>query len=748
MNHKKSPTFRRITSSSKSITNVVAHPIFSAWLLCSAALLFGGVLQTKAQPAGSLDTTFGTGGKVSTLTKTGEINDLALQPDGKIIAGGYVYNTGTGNDFVVARYNSNGTVDASFGNAGIVALNFDAVASEDRVTAVTVQPDGKIVAVGYTYGFGSNYTGVSFAIVRFNSDGSLDTTFGTNGKIKANFGSGYNIDVGSSPPSLVLQPDGKFVVASARQVTASNYIEVTVSRYNANGTGDASFGNGGTAATRLFPSQVGVAAHSHRIALQSDGKIVLGGDFRYDQASGGSHSGGIFARYNTDGSLDNSFADGGLLIYESAITRKLDYIYDVQIDPDGKIIAAGTGYNGGSNSILVRLNANGTFDNSFGANGLAATIHFPATPPRIRRQADGKYIIGQSNEDNNVDFLAARYNNDGTRDTSFGPNGQGFITTGFNAGQDAAYAMLLQPDGKIVLAGSAFAAGSEGNYNYFALARYNVGSVVVRRPQFDFDGDGKADLGVFRPSNGGWYLYNLANNMNQSYAFGQAGDVITPADYDGDGRTDVAVFRNGTWYLNRSSAGFTGVGFGAASDIPAPADFDGDGKAELCIFRPSNGGWYTYNLATNQTSGVAFGQAGDRPVAADYDGDGKADFAVYRAGVWYLLRSQLGFTSVTFGDGNDKAVPADYDGDGKADVAVFRPSNGTWYLQRSQLGFTGVSFGQSGDQPAPADYDGDGKADTAVFRAGNWYLNRSTAGFTGVAFGAATDLPTPNAFVR
>jgi murein DD-endopeptidase MepM/ murein hydrolase activator NlpD len=270
----------------------------------------------------------------------------------------------------------------------------------------------------------------------------------------------------------------------------------------------------------------------------------------------------------------------------------------------------------------------------------------------------------------------------------------------------------------------------------------------VQPTRFDFDGDGKADVSVFRPDNGAWYLQQSTNGFT-GLQLGLATDKLVPADYDGDGKTDVAVYRSGTWYLQRSSVGFTSVAFGDESDIPQPADFDGDGRAELAVWRPSNGTWYVLNLVNNQFNAFQFGAGEDKPVAADYDGDGKADYAVFRPsnGVWYLQRSTAGFTGIQFGEATDKAVPADYDGDGKTDVAVFRVSNGVWYLQQSTAGFTGIRFGIGTDLPTAADYDGDGRADVTVFRSGTWYLQRSRAGFASVGFGTPTDKPVPNAFV-
>ncbi len=270
------------------------------------------------------------------------------------------------------------------------------------------------------------------------------------------------------------------------------------------------------------------------------------------------------------------------------------------------------------------------------------------------------------------------------------------------------------------------------------------------RSRNNFDSDNKADISVYRPSSGTWFLQRSQSGFT-SVQFGLSTDKIVPGDYDGDGKTDIAVYRGGTWFLQRSTAGFTSIQFGLPDDIPVPADFDGDCKTDLAVYRPSSGTWYVLNGTTGQYTSQQWGVSTDKPVTGDYDGDGRADYAVFRPsnGTWYLLRSRDGFAGVQWGEETDKPVVGDYDGDGKSDYAVYRPSNGTWYLLRSRDGFASAQFGEATDLPVPSDYDGDTKTDVAVYRpsSGTWFLLKSTEGFASVQFGDPTDRPVPNAFV-
>ena len=275
---------------------------------------------------------------------------------------------------------------------------------------------------------------------------------------------------------------------------------------------------------------------------------------------------------------------------------------------------------------------------------------------------------------------------------------------------------------------------------------------------FDFDGDSKTDLSIFRPAAAQWWHLRSSDGGNGAVQFGNSSDKLVPVDFTGDGKTDTAIWRpvSGEWFILRSeNSSFFAFPFGSNGDVPVPADYDGDGKADAAVFRPSTQTWFINKTTDGGTDIITFGIAGDKPVVADYDGDGKADIAIYRANggnsEWWIRRSSDGSVFATpFGTPTDKAVQGDYTGDGKADIAFWRPSNGSWFVLRSEdFSFYAFSFGTSSDVPVPGDYDGDGRFDAGVFRPSNstWFVQRSTAGTLIQTFGTSGDIPTPNAFV-
>ena len=296
-------------------------------------------------------------------------------------------------------------------------------------------------------------------------------------------------------------------------------------------------------------------------------------------------------------------------------------------------------------------------------------------------------------------------------------------------------------------------------------------SPTVNRTLFDFDGDGKADLSIFRPdanpANPDFYIRKSADNTLFGYSWGLPGDRLAPADYDGDGKTDIAVWRENTgdneayfYILNSSSNTARVEQYGLSGDKLMVGDWDGDGKADPATYRDSAVGSqssFYYRGSLNNANGnvtyLPWGTSGDKPMRGDFDGDGKQDLAVYRASnqTWYIRNSsdsQQRF--VVFGLSTDKFIPADYDGDGKTDIAVFR--SGIWYILKSSNGqILYQTFGQTGDQTVPADYDGDGKTDIAVFRPNNnfWYILPSASSIAQYAqFGQTGDVAVPSAYIQ
>ena len=227
----------------------------------------------------------------------------------------------------------------------------------------------------------------------------------------------------------------------------------------------------------------------------------------------------------------------------------------------------------------------------------------------------------------------------------------------------------------------------------------------------DYDGDGKADIVVFRPLSGTWFIIPSSNPSSPIVRqWGTAGDIPVPGDYDGDGKTDIAVWRpsTGTWYIIPSSNPSSPIvqQWGAAGDIPVPGDYDGDGKTDIAVWRPSTGTWFIIPSSTPTSFRVQqWGTSGDIPVPGDYDGDRKTDVAVWRpsTGTWYIIPSSNPSSPIVkqWGTSGDLPVPGDYDGDGKTDMSVWRPSSGTWFVipSSSPTNFVVTQWGISTDIP-------------------------------------------------
>ncbi len=384
-------------------------------------------------PSG-LDPNFGAEGKASSEAFGGDRSAMALQADGKIVIVG-----GTFTDFVLARFNANGTLDTSFDGDGKVTT--DMVANEqEEALSVAIQADGKIVVAGYTGtpGLGGP---ASFAIARYNSDGSLDASFGSGGKVVSG--------VLGNAHAVAIQPDGRIVVAGDVSISSgADFSNFAVARYNANGTLDATFAGG------QFTTDFGGGTNTARnIVLHANGAIVVSGE-PLGTFPGSDHTDVV--RYDSNGNPDPSFGTGGKVTLNGARVGE-----GVALQNDGKLVLAGAIDTSVPPALpgtvtefaLMRLNSNGSVDEAFGTVSTSITEGERDSAKAVALQSDGKIVVAGQTSNINENFGIARYNADGTLDTTFG--NEGTLTIDFFGSTDIAESVIVQPDGRIVLGGLA-----------------------------------------------------------------------------------------------------------------------------------------------------------------------------------------------------------------------------------------------------------------------------------------------------
>ncbi|HIK16051.1 MAG TPA: cadherin-like domain-containing protein [Leptolyngbyaceae cyanobacterium M33_DOE_097] len=403
---------------------------------------------------GRLDPTFGTNGIVTTGFVFGGAygSSVVLQPDGKFVVVGqrYSYNP-LYDDFGLVRYNSDGSLDTSFRTDGKVTTDFG---NSDFGYSVTMQPDGKLVVAGWVYN--ATTSNRDFGLSRHNPDGSLDATFGAGGRVTTDFGQD------DEAYSVALQPDGKLVVVGRTYNPSTFNWDFGLSRYNADGSLDTTFGMGGRVTTDF-----GHSDEAFSVALQPDGKLVVVGRTYNPSIDNWDFE---LTRYNWDGSLDTTFGMGGRVTTDfgqGAGFWQGDEAFSVVLQPDGKLVVAGRIYNLSTSNWdvgLTRYNPDGSLDTTFGMGGRVTTDFGQDDEAfSVVLQPDGKLVaVGRTYNFSTYssDFGLSRYNPDGSLDMTFGIGGK--VTIHF--GEDEGRSVAVQPDGKLVVAGSI--------YSNFALLRY------------------------------------------------------------------------------------------------------------------------------------------------------------------------------------------------------------------------------------------------------------------------------------
>ena len=575
-------------------------------------------LESRDTPAavGALDPSLGGTGKL--LNGFGGDDRgaaVAVQADGKLVIAG-----SSDTDFAIARYNPDGSPDTAFSGDGRLTISLGGV---DRGAALAVQADGKIVVAGYTSAGGTATNANNFAVVRFNADGSLDTNFGTGGISTIDFGAD------DRAAGVVVQADGRIVVAGSRgAIGTTNF---AAARLNSAGALDNTFGTGGLVAVSIRGFDAATA-----VALQADGKIVLAGSSTPFTPTATTDFAAV--RLTTAGALDTTFDGDGKALVDFGGT---DMAAALAVQTDGKLVLAGSTP---SNFAVARLNSDGGLDTSFDGDG-RATFNLGSVDAAsgVVVQPDGKIVVaGTSGLAGTGDFAVIRLTTTGSPDASFNLTGEQRIDFG---GDDTAAGVTLTNSGRILVAGSQVVAGSGD----FAAARL-IGGVELGHKLAE-GGSLNAAATVYAPAP------NTAGYNPTPAATASAFTGLTTnaraavADVNGDGVEDTILVTGPGTPIRVSvvsgvdnktllvqpfdpfTGNFTGGGYAVA------ADFDGDGKAEIVV-TPDRGGGprvVVFSIVDGAAvqKGSFFGitddpafRGGARAGAGDVNGDGVPDIVV------------------------------------------------------------------------------------------------------------------------
>lgn len=497
-------------------------------------------LETRAYlAAGALDTSFSSDGMTTVDIGTGGDfgYDMAVQADGKVVVVGDSFRTSGTSDFGVARLRTDGTLDTSFSGDGKTTTSFTELSGFDdfRARGVAIQPDQKIVVVGYARNSGN--TDEDWAIARYNTDGSLDTSFSSDGKrILAWDIGGTATDNQDEAYAVVIQPDGKILVGGYAETTASTR-RFALARFNANGSDDSSF------TKQVFPSGSGRTDGAVAMALQADGKIVLAGTSTTDTTGGFSELAVI--RITTSGNLDTSFSGDGRATFSThpAGADGGSIGTGVAIQPDGKIVVSGRALKASGNGdfLAVRFTSGGSLDTSFNSFGFR-TVAFDLGPSDnttqrdtafdVAIQDDGKIVlVGEARTGGSTSNHAmARLNADGSNDFTFFTS-SGRRTVAYSSGSgtaDSGRGVAIDFTGKIVVGG--FTSSSSGNQ--FAVTRL----IHNTAPTLNTSGDSFAIMGVGARQS---LVMRQGTLVSDIVATGASGNPIGDAD-SGD-REGIAI---------------------------------------------------------------------------------------------------------------------------------------------------------------------------------------------------------------